>query len=156
MKTSFPQQFGRFFRDSPCACDAVATDDQIVDGHVGEQVAECCSAFSLASKLGRSILGSTGISLGASSLQVLTTRTCRRLCPLRGERLPGTFSECPLFRSSIQQVVQGNVPKPCGPFENNSALDFTGAPLLIHGMMRQVPGTSQRSSIRSFHRPTVV
>ncbi|KRX52646.1 hypothetical protein T09_15635 [Trichinella sp. T9] len=47
MKTSFPQQFGRFFRDSPCVCDAVATDDQIVDVHVGEQFAECSSAFSL-------------------------------------------------------------------------------------------------------------
>ncbi|KRY76113.1 hypothetical protein T4B_106 [Trichinella pseudospiralis] len=36
------------------------------------------------------------MSSGARSLQVLTTRTCIRLCLLRGERLAGTFSECPL------------------------------------------------------------
>ncbi|KRY92200.1 hypothetical protein T4D_12928 [Trichinella pseudospiralis] len=36
------------------------------------------------------------MSSGARSLQVLTTRTCIRLCLLHGERLAGTFSECPL------------------------------------------------------------
>ncbi|KRY09403.1 hypothetical protein T12_9160 [Trichinella patagoniensis] len=122
--------------------------------------------------LSQSILGSTGISLGACSLQVLTTRTCRRLCPLRRERFPGTFSECPLasrfgtaesgLRLPINPVGV-SIQHPAGrsgkcpeTVRANSALDFTGAPLLIHSMMRQVPGTSQRSSIRSFLRPTVV
>ncbi|KRY40794.1 hypothetical protein T01_3636 [Trichinella spiralis] len=40
--------------------------------------------------------------------------------------------------SGIQQVVQGNVPKPCGSVENDSELNLSGAPLLIHSMMRQI------------------
>ncbi|KRZ52159.1 hypothetical protein T02_5919 [Trichinella nativa] len=60
------------------------------------------------------------------------------------------------FRSGLQQVVQGNIPKPCGPVENNAALNLSGAPFLIHSMMWQVPGAPQRSRIRSVFRPTVV
>ncbi|KRY86543.1 hypothetical protein T4D_13559 [Trichinella pseudospiralis] len=41
------QLFGRFLRDSTCVCDAVATDDQIIDVYVGDQVTECSRAFNL-------------------------------------------------------------------------------------------------------------
>ncbi|KAL1242146.1 Aggrecan core protein [Trichinella spiralis] len=47
--------------------------------------------------------------------------------------------------SGIQQVVQGNVPKPCGSVENDSELNLSGAPLLIHSMMRQVPDRDSAS-----------
>ncbi|KAL1245160.1 3-deoxy-manno-octulosonate cytidylyltransferase [Trichinella spiralis] len=49
------------------------------------------------------------------------------------------------LQSGIQQVVQGNVPKPCGSVENDSELNLSGAPLLIHSMMRQVPDRDSAS-----------
>ncbi|KAL1246304.1 Uncharacterized protein TSPI_04327 [Trichinella spiralis] len=39
----------------------------------------------------------------------------------------------------------GNVPKPCGSVENDSELNLSGAPLLIHSMMRQVPDRDSAS-----------
>ncbi|XP_003369213.1 hypothetical protein Tsp_04637 [Trichinella spiralis] len=42
-----------------------------------------------------------------------------------------------MLRSRIQQVVQGDVPEPRRPVEDNSALYFARATHLIHGMMRQ-------------------
>ncbi|KRY08067.1 hypothetical protein T12_10854 [Trichinella patagoniensis] len=41
-----------------------------------------------------------------------------------------------MLRSRIQQVVQGDVPKPRRPVEDNSALYFASATPLMHGMMR--------------------